>query len=72
MRLIGIISVFIFLTGCSVNFSSMFTVGGMTSAAVSKNNVSLAYNAIDLGTQMQTGKNIRQHIFEPKEENEDE
>ena len=72
MRLIGIISLFIFLTGCSGNFASFLQVGGTSVAIAQKNGYSIAYNAVDFGTQIQTGKNIRQHIFEPEEENEDE
>tara|TARA_B100000927_G_scaffold205438_1_gene166739 strand:- start:551 stop:778 length:228 start_codon:yes stop_codon:yes gene_type:complete len=75
MKHISILILFLSTAGCSANFSGLFTVGGMTSAAISKNNVSMAYSAIDLGVQAKTKKPIREHAlthFTELTEEEDE
>ena len=63
MRLIGIISLFIFLTGCSGNFASFLQVGGTSVAIAQKNSVSLGYNVIDFGVKHKTGHTISQNIL---------
>ena len=72
MNKLLLILLFVLTTGCSANLSSLFTVGGMTSAVASKNSASMAYSAFDLGVMATTDKNIREHALLKLEESKKE
>ena len=72
MKNLLLIVLFTITTGCSANISSLFTIGGMSSAVASKNSASMAYSALDLGVMATTDKNIREHALIKIEENKKE
>jgi uncharacterized protein YceK len=59
MRLILLI-IFIALSGCS----EFLILSSGTTAIVSQNTLSKAYNGIDMMTTIQTEKNIKGHLLE--------